>query len=180
VAFAAATSLSLWACSTTARYRVLNFFFDGVPPPGAASTQAAPDATELQGPIPKAARAPVIIYAHPPDRENRCGSCHDRTWGQMFRSIEDGLCATCHADIPGQARYVHGPVAVNDCLFCHHHHGTTRPKMLLDDAATLCLSCHDRDDLGEGPHHEPTDASCVSCHDPHGGQDRFFLKRTAP
>ncbi|MCP4251150.1 MAG: hypothetical protein GY778_29280 [bacterium] len=171
-----------WGCSTDARHRVLSFFFDGVPKPGdpvppGSDRSAVPgaDATATD-PAARAPRRPII--AHPPYRENKCGSCHNAQTGQLFRSPADGLCRTCHSDVPGSVRYVHGPVAVSDCLFCHHYHGSPHPALLLEEPTSLCTQCHDRDRLAEGSYHATIESeSCSDCHYGHGGDDPFFLKR---
>jgi predicted CXXCH cytochrome family protein len=96
----------------------------------------------------------------------------------LFRTAEEGMCHSCHPDIPGEAAYVHGPVAVNDCLTCHHYHQSILPKLLLKKVNEVCFECHDSDDLIEGAHHAKVDEQpCNECHDPHGGADPYFLKR---
>lgn len=175
------------ACSQTNRYRMLNFFFDGVPDPSKAAQADGARDPSLAGQGEEAAggasepKPRVVSYPHPPYRDNRCGACHDVTTGGLFRSPQEGLCESCHGDVPGKVRYVHGPVAVSDCLFCHHPHTSTIPKLLLHKPADLCLQCHDRDDLTTGTHHDETDeSSCTDCHGAHGGDHPFFLKRVEP
>lgn len=178
------------ACAPDVRYRVLTFFFDGVPEPGAKSAHGYPiEDGNLPGPSDDGAAsgpsARVVYYSHPPYRENRCSSCHNSDDGQVLRSPEEGLCLACHGELVQKPAFLHGPVAVNACSFCHHHHVSTYPNLLLDDPIDICFRCHDEDDLTTGPHHQgrdtqPNSASsagpCLQCHDPHGGDDRFFLK----
>lgn len=170
------------ACSDATKRRLLDFFFDGVPDPGAikqvgyaplvGSGRRVFQAPENQ-PAPE-----VAAYTHSPYRTGDCGGCHDPTSGGVVRTTQEGLCRSCHPGIPGGARYVHGPVAVQDCLFCHHPHGSMQPKVLLAEATELCLRCHDRADLGDEPHHRALEqSSCIDCHDAHSGDNRFFLKR---
>lgn len=182
------------ACSQTSRYHVLSFFFDGVPEPGPGARMDS--RTSPTGPAvePRPAAQPMRYYAHTPYRENRCEGCHDATSRQLIRSVSEGLCLTCHSKLTAEARFVHGPVAVDDCTACHHFHGAAFPNQLLVDPVATCLNCHDREDLSAGDHHQsaPTplsvgatrkaddQRSCVECHNPHGGGDRFFLKRTGP
>ena len=172
------------ACSTTTRYRVLSFFFDGVPPPGSgAGTKATVEgAGAVSGDIEATSPAPPVRFLpHTPYRQNRCDGCHDSGSGQLIRSVEDGLCLTCHSALVAEARYVHGPVAVSDCTVCHHHHSSPYANLLVRDPVATCLQCHDRDDLSVGEHHSAIgQRSCGDCHNPHGGNDRFFLKRSAP
>ena len=171
------------ACSETARYRVLSFFLDGVPPPGAQEAPVAGGAADrsLIGPIePAQIPARQRIFTHTPYRENRCGGCHDSDSGQLIRPVQEGLCAACHSKTV-TARFVHGPVAVNDCTVCHHYHAAPFPNLMLADTVATCLNCHDRDDLSTGDHHTaPGQRNCIECHDPHGGDNRFFVKGSGP
>lgn len=183
---AAITGLSV-ACNATARYRVLRFFFDGVPEPG--QKDAAPEdesepgqasAAESVGDQASAqpAVAPKPYHLHPPFKEFQCRRCHQPAGVALVATPQEGLCSRCHQGIPGDVQYVHGPVAVRDCLFCHHPHESPERGMLLYPPNETCLRCHDRADLTVGPQHAEFEQSlCIDCHDPHGGSVRFFLKR---
>ncbi len=197
------------ACSPSIRHRVLTFFVDGVPEPGAELTVGYPVESHAIAGLPgpdvvldtrvsrTRPRARTVYYAHPPYRENRCGSCHNPQDGQVQRSPEEGLCLTCHEELARKPTFLHGPVAVNACTFCHHHHASTYPKLLLVDPTVICFRCHEEDNLTTGPHHDTrahdtgvhdtgvhdtrvhedrSTQPCLQCHDPHGGGDRFFLK----
>src|SRR5437868_12147121 len=59
-------------CSTEKRYKVLSFFFDGVPNPHAPAASAQ---GELDSQQPGAAVRP-IAYIHKPYGENKCNECH--------------------------------------------------------------------------------------------------------
>lgn len=181
-----AVCVALPACSETTRHRVLSFFLDGVPPPGTPPPPKRRGAStpRLTVQAPQAPAESIVgrvrMFPHAPYRDNRCGGCHDLESGGLVQPLERGLCASCHPTTPGDAAYVHGPVAVNACVQCHHYHASPYPKLLVLDPVATCLQCHDRQDLSEEPHHpkEPEARSCVECHDPHGGDDRFFLKRS--
>jgi len=171
------------SCSQPTRYQVLSFFFDGVPDPLRARETGGALGGDQSGPAGESGTTaqPKRYYAHTPYRENRCGGCHDSTSGQLIRALSEGLCLTCHSKLTAEARFVHGPVAVEDCTACHHFHTAPFPNQLLLDPTATCLNCHDREDLSEGDHHVALDRrTCVECHDPHGGSDRFFLKRAEP
>lgn len=178
------TWLLLAACSDTSKYRVLSFFFDGVPKPGASAPggEPPPEHTPANDSVVSVQPLEPIrrkVYSHPPYLANRCGACHSAEDGQPFKTAQEGLCRGCHEGVPGDVRYVHGPVNDNACLFCHHYHASAYPKVLLDEPTKLCFRCHDGADLTTGPHHETMERqSCVECHNPHGGNDRFFLVRT--
>jgi predicted CXXCH cytochrome family protein len=165
------------ACSEDSRYRVLSVFFDGVPEPGAdrgAPADRRPgDVTEIEDPGAPRRR---VIYKHPPYVDKRCKDCHTGG-GYLIKSPEEGLCQVCHPDIPGEVAFLHGPLAVNACLACHASHQSDFPWLLLDDLHDICYRCHEFADLSTGLHHDSTDTvTCVECHDPHGGGDKYFLR----
>lgn len=172
------------SCSPTTKHRVLSFFLDGVPEPGATPSKGHPPLPGRFGAppvVPNVGAAPVVMFAHAPYRENKCGACHEGLTGELLKKPQEGLCRGCHPGVPGDARFAHGPVAVQDCLLCHHYHGSIHPKLLLIEPPALCLQCHDETDLGQGSHHEnAAQSSCTQCHGGHGGDDRYFLKRTQP
>jgi predicted CXXCH cytochrome family protein len=67
-------------------------------------------------------------------------------------------------------------VAVNGCLACHLYHKSEYPGVLVADAQTLCFHCHEEDAMRTDKHHATIEQDrCIDCHDPHGGDDRFFL-----
>ena len=74
------------------------------------------------------------------------------------------LNAGCHAKML-DAKYVHGPVAVGDCVYCHTKTGKHSFKLSADGAG-LCGFCHDI----------RVKSNCGSCHDPHGSAREFQLK----
>ncbi len=172
------------ACSKSAKHRVLSFFLDGVPDPGktpqggiASTEPGEPSADSLA----KATPAEPVrrLYTHTPYRKNDCAGCHDQNTGELVRPLHEGLCLTCHSAFAAGERYLHGPVAVGDCAFCHHHHSSPVPGVLREEPTATCLNCHDREDLTVGEHHSDLEAkTCAQCHDPHGGEDRYFLIRS--
>ncbi len=178
-------ALLVAACSPPTRYRVLSFFFDGVPDPNhpipkapQATTQPAQAATSQPA---RPARPKLLAYAHPLYRDNRCDQCHDMFGGGLVRPVSEGLCNMCHPrPAPGTA-FVHKPAADNDCLACHHYHASAYPGILIDAPARICLHCHQRDKLSPATHGASAGGkTCLDCHDPHGGADRFHLKSANP
>ena len=86
-------------------------------------------------------------------------------------------CVTkdCHprfASLP----YQHGPLGDGSCLPCHTP--TTGKHKFEKMAKTpfLCQSCHEPYPAGKA-RHPFADKDCEVCHDPHGGNDRFFFRR---
>jgi len=174
--------VSFLACNETTKYKTLSFLFDGVPPPGSSTTKhgATPNADE-GAPAALAPEAPPRrTYPHPPYRDNRCDGCHDVAGGGLIRPVKEGLCLTCHTKLLEGLTYVHGPVAVRDCTVCHETHASAYPNLLLTDSVSTCLNCHDRSDLSPELHPPDSVAVCVDCHNPHGGANRFFVKREQP
>lgn len=178
---AAVVILIAVACSREGRHQVLVFLYDGVPPldDGVVGQEAGPAedaATLATGEKPPGPKPEKEMYSHPLYWENRCGSCHT-AGGTLLRTVRQGLCASCHFQKPAEKKkYLHGPVAVNDCLACHRYHRSRHEKILLTDAQTLCSYCHVTEELTPDKHHETMDKEpCVKCHDPHGGDERFYL-----
>jgi len=73
----------------------------------------------------------------------------------------------CHAGMLG-FKFVHGPVAVQDCVMCHKQTGDHSFKIAAQ-GSDLCYICHDRMPKGHGD-------ACTKCHDPHGSDKEFQLK----
>ena len=73
----------------------------------------------------------------------------------------------CHAGMLAP-KFVHGPVAVQDCLLCHKQTGQ-HSFQLAESGAKLCYLCHDKMGPGHGK-------DCITCHDPHGTDSEFQLK----
>lgn len=97
----------------------------------------------------------------------------------------DAACARCHKSILGR-RFAHGPVGVGMCSMCHakeqpggKHHTFAQAK----EQPELCLSCHEtlrkKVETSKVPHAAIASGGCTSCHDPHGSDDRFFLKNVS-
>ncbi len=181
----AAALLLAAACSAPTRYRVLKFFFDGVPDPNRPARVAAQTSTqpaEVAATQPAGVEQPrLLAHAHPLYRDNRCDQCHDMFGGGLVRPVAEGLCNMCHPRPAPGTEFVHKPVADNDCLACHHYHASAYPRILLADPAELCFRCHQRDQLSPESHRATFGRQrCIDCHDPHGGADRFRLKSSNP
>lgn len=177
IGFGAAAVALTWlaACAPDTRYRVLSFFFDGVPEPGAPPKRVQTGPGLLVAAPPP--RKQVVVYRHPPYVDNKCRECHDPFGSWLTRTPEEGLCQRCHPGVPGPWPYLHGPAAANACLSCHHHHESLHRWLLLVDPKDLCYRCHKQSDLTTGPHHaELAERPCLECHNPHGGADRYFLR----
>ncbi len=84
------------------------------------------------------------------------------------------VTASCHASM-GKDKFVHGPVAVNDCLVCHRE--TDKHKFLpIKDVGALCYNCHDPVNTKKAVHKPVKDGNCTLCHSPHQAPNKFMLR----
>jgi predicted CXXCH cytochrome family protein len=173
--------LALINCAAEKRYKVLTVFFDGVPKPGEKKEQEKTKSQEQTGRQTNKPQAEVIqiISRHPGYRDGKCNDCHDRSAANFLRTSRDTLCFTCHDQGDFQGAFVHGPVAVNDCLSCHLPHESRYAKLLIKKNEEICLYCHLGEDIAQNPAHSNTSTACSRCHYAHAAANRFFLKNTA-
>jgi len=197
-----ATCLAVGGCAAEQRYRVLAFFFDGVPRPG--EVQAPADESAAAGDKKPAAEAAVLqVYSHGPYASKNCTACHlaspggpsmyipgqkagsrQAAFGTKIRLPVTELCRDCHvpfrlAELGRRFPFVHGPVAAGACVRCHSPHQTQSPFMVLDQPVRkLCVRCHQAEQLYATAYHAQAkeQLDCTACHDPHGGDRRYFLK----
>jgi predicted CXXCH cytochrome family protein len=155
-------SLLAVGCRLETRYRVLTFFFEGVPPPGAP--RAAVERPEGESGL---LANPVSFHAA--FREGNCEDCHiDRK--RFLRTPIPQLCWECHDQPTESAPWDHAPARVGDCMTCHSGHETMTPALLIAQGPSLCYSCH-RDTYIQGlPDHEGVSLdTCRTCHPAHEG-----------
>jgi predicted CXXCH cytochrome family protein len=65
--------------------------------------------------------------------------------------------------------------AQEDCSNCHSAHGSDNSAILSVAKEVLCADCHDIEEDDFTAKHKgikPSAASCLGCHDPHGGKDK--------
>lgn len=171
------------ACSPTARRRMLNIFFDGVPPleqPKAANAaDTLQHATGAEGMLPDTTTVIQPVFSFHPKLENsECKPCHDI--GQSFRLYDEPeeLCFKCHNQ--AGASQVHAPVEEGACTECHDPHGTKTPALLIENSNDLCYQCHDESDIlpsdAKSTHAPVADGKCWQCHNPHSADNQYFLK----
>ena len=172
-------SVFLVSCDDVDRHEALTFFFDGVPPPGQEGLQIEsldPNSPELA----QTAQAPTW-YVHEPRKD--CSICHGKRKQRGFssqiylNSPVPKLCYNCHADYTASAPFVHGPVAVGQCLFCHNPHKSKIEHLLIAPEPGLCYQCHDIDTIELIAAHLPKQlSSCTDCHDAHTSSTKALLK----
>jgi predicted CXXCH cytochrome family protein len=119
----------LWVwigCTPTNRYKVLSFFFDGVPDPN------APPAGAVQ--VDQSGRPSVVrtVVYHEPYQNSNCQACHAggaQTYTPLG-ALDSRMCLPCHQQVPSQYAVMHGPVAIGVCLWCHAPHESVYPHLL--------------------------------------------------
>lgn len=171
----------LSGCSSTSHYKLLSFFFDGVPDPAIELAQHTSDS------IRKADTSLIAqnlikdsgptSYVHTPYQDKQCNSCHDRSsMGKLIKSMPE-LCYDCHEDFSKKYKVLHGPVGGGQCTMCHNTHTSPNESLLVRTGQDLCLHCHDSKQLiTTETHKQMNDAGCTTCHNPHGGNDLSFLR----
>jgi predicted CXXCH cytochrome family protein len=176
----------LSGCDPITRHKVMSTIFDGyptLPPPEQicmeyADKRVAAMKDELEGKKKAAQNAPQETSMHNPYQEKRCNDCHDRSKGSGFvTATKQELCYACHTDFV-KGSFVHGPVAVADCLACHVPHSSSHAPLLKAAKGELCVTCHREKRLTAAMHDKVSALRmiCVDCHDPHYGNVQYFLK----
>ncbi|MBI5418390.1 hypothetical protein HZA55_10705 [Candidatus Poribacteria bacterium] len=77
-------------------------------------------------------------------------------------------------------KYVHAPVAMNECRPCHIKPKNTKTTKKIEVALDKipCLFCHQIDEIkrihpDELKQEKP---DCNGCHDPHASNEKYFLR----
>lgn len=151
-------------CSTEARYRMLTFFFTGVPAPG--EEQATPkEAGKPAGAAPAGRRTrrelvqEPAFFVHGPYGAAQCDKCHAVTASKPFRTEAAGAIKPEGAD---PARKSIGP-------------------RLAAPLKELCLTCHSNkapavaQAQGLWMHGPVATGWCVACHSPHRAARQYML-----
>jgi predicted CXXCH cytochrome family protein len=178
-------SISIASCDRVQQHRVLDFFFDGVPPleQPTALEQSPQDANlpAVTANVPPESSQPAM-FVHEP-RKN-CKSCHsDRKRKRFSRDVQliatvPQLCYQCHKDYTKEEEWVHGSVAVGECLFCHNPHSSKNEHLLKKTVPTLCYLCHEKEGIEAIPgHSEQAASACLDCHEGHSSLSRSLLKQ---
>lgn len=162
-------------CSPKKHYKILSFFFDGVPDPNAPPSGAPGVAAAREG-----RNAPrVVMFAHKPFGDGECKACHASESGAFFGqgAVRPNICRDCHADVANAWPVMHGPVTANACTWCHTPHQSPLPDLLRMPTPAVCVQCHEQSTLSkEILEHLDPDSNCLTCHRGHGGNDRHFLR----
>lgn len=172
-------AIVLMGCNAKNHYKILSFFFDGVPPPEAPKTmEAAPRDSKVTADKPE---APLReIFTHKPFGANQCTLCHDLSQGNRV-DTSSALCFRCHGDEKAKGKMVHMPVALGDCLTCHDPHQSGFKYQLRSSPPMLCFNCHDQALMeGRVKHAAVELAGCPFCHSPHSSRENKLLQMAIP
>jgi predicted CXXCH cytochrome family protein len=173
----------LCGCDPVTRHEIISTIFDGVPsmPPAeqyckdyhlrALSEEAESEKQKQM------AKEKGQASVHPPFAEKHCDNCHDKNTDSGFVVPAKDLCNVCHPDFIKGA-YSHGPAAVGACTMCHVPHNSQYQSLLKKPKGEICDSCHQEKRLAHGLHNmvKLKKMVCTDCHNPHGGNSRFFLE----
>ena len=170
------------SCDEAKRHKMLTYFFDGVPPlkdPNAVDLVIVSD-TNSEYPVFGSGEVKRIKRAHGPGRD--CKLCHKKLvksrWAtpQVVKGIPE-ICFDCHDTYTDPQYYVHGPVAVGQCGFCHDPHDSDYKALLKDSVPRLCYRCHDQSSIESIPSHDKdTISGCNLCHEAHSSSKKKLLK----
>jgi len=169
-------------CNDVERYRILTFFFEGVPPvdraflPAPAAFEDGSDNGTSDGGGTTRARSAQERGSDHPSRD--CTKCHFSRGGnrELVEPIP-GLCYSCHDNYETKGEYVHGPVAVGECKFCHEGHQSQYIHLQKAAQPELCYRCHNRQQMHTiADHEQMQDAVCTECHEVHVSVEPKLLK----
>jgi len=144
-----------------------------------------------------------VKFVHGPAGTYSCVYCHKEkaTPRYTVTKREAALCNECHGDKAAEfakRKYIHGPIAGGMCEVCHDSHGSANYAQLKAPINQLCLSCHES--IKKTPHvvrttsgaghpvsgvKDPSapktgrEMSCISCHNPHAADVRYFFVNNA-
>lgn len=159
-------------CDATTRYRVLTFFFDGVPPP---KVPEAPEAKPAGAPAAGAEPRKVGFRAHGPYAARMCNACHNAAEFNALLLPRGELCFKCH-EFRLDKKYIHGPLASGGCTACHDPHSSQYRYMLVSESDSFCLRCHERTIVARIPGHADIGEKCTTCHNPHLSDKKYLLR----
>lgn len=172
------------SCSTVSKYSVLNFFFDGVPPP--AEELSSPE-QELPGIAAGNAKKTDNVntparskkyFIHHPYKSDHCTACHKPDSIGFLITGENKLCIYCHDSYAGSKEKTHGPVQAGLCMKCHDPHFSKYKYFLRDNTEVLCNKCHPQQHLSKSNHTPESGIKCIGCHDPHAGRINLLKEGT--
>jgi predicted CXXCH cytochrome family protein len=165
-------TLSIGGCAGDSSYKVLSFFFDGVP--DTREIKAAGAGHETGNKIASSNRPKSLASVHGPYAAKLCNGCHSRSGNALLIPVHD-LCYNCH-EFKMDKKYIHGPLASGGCTVCHDPHSSGNRFLLVSASENVCLHCHDKKSVEANAAHKDIQPDCTSCHDAHMSDMKFLLK----
>ena len=163
----------LSGCESKSSYKVLSFFFDGVPNPDDVTADQAE--SRRQRLAAERGSKKGVYRDHGPFGAKKCEACHEKASNKLVLPLEQ-LCFKCHTLDVGK-KYIHGPLATGGCRVCHLPHGSSFDFLLVSEPKDFCLHCHSRDDIFRSDiHREAEQQQCTVCHDAHSSDIEHLLK----
>jgi predicted CXXCH cytochrome family protein len=131
-------------------------------------------------------------FVHGPVGAGVCTPCHrphkdytpEKHNASNFTMAAKGkdLCFICHENLKKvmTGKFVHGPVAMGDCIACHDpHQSDSKFSMKKPTTSALCFSCHENKMTIKPFLHGPVAAGdCNVCHNPHAADNKYQLMAT--
>ncbi|WP_415396494.1 cytochrome c3 family protein [Sulfurimonas sp. CS5] len=133
-----------------------------------------------------------LRYLHNDKNEEKCKSCHNMksnipTNGEAFEDVSKTTCYECHKGMIN-TKNTHAPTANWLCLDCHNgkyaeynmdQEGKSK-YLAPNPIAKTCTSCHEtvkKWTESKYTHGPVNDGRCERCHNPHGSDNDFFLRK---
>ncbi len=134
-----------------------------------------------------------VRYFHTQEQENQCKSCHKMdsnipTDGEAFQDVSLTTCYSCHKGMTNTSN-THAPVSNWLCTECHTgqygefnmgYEGKSK-YLAPNPIGETCTSCHEDVELwrtSKYKHGPIGDGRCERCHNPHGSNHEFFLRKS--
>ncbi len=156
------------------QYRILSFFFDGVPL-SKKNKDTGKEGASTEAPGEKEAKLDEY-KTHGPYAAKLCSGCHIPAEGNRLILPVEELCLNCHV-LDLNKKKVHGPVVAGGCRVCHEPHGSPYRFYLVSDSKIFCFYCHDKKDIDKRDVHKSTDKGCTYCHNAHASDNKFLLRK---
>ena len=193
-------------CDKYTNYKVLTFFFTGVPHPEKQPELSMTVEKSSKKTGEKSIKTVAVSSIHGPYDAGQCYLCHelsttaalktrdqtkkpapeakrfDRALPGRLLSPVNELCIECHTSKSTQSAFskdlwIHGPVSSGMCIICHSPHATQHPYMLRQgNSNQMCAMCHKEGFISNTEAHREGD-NCITCHNAHLGKNRFLLKK---
>lgn len=114
----------------------------------------------------------------------KCHSSSDDAGPKPVPKPVANECTSCHPNYfdPEHTVFFHYPSGTGLCRVCHevqpsHLDGTNKEGVTTETNSEACYRCHSRQDTKPKVHgiFNAYDDSCLICHNPHGGNKRYFI-----